>query len=72
MKWIGFNIEGLTNAEGIAIYLFESFSNVRNQYTVSFRQYDSNPESKSFWVGTTVTFTSINGTYFSSLIQEYL
>jgi hypothetical protein len=74
----------LTNAEKIASYLLKSLGfnsiikkgskektepfiyNVRNQYTVSFRQYDYNPESKRFWV------TSRNGTYFYSLIQEYV
>ena len=41
----------------------------KNEFQVSFRQHEYDPESKSFWVGTKVIFSSKNATQYYSLIQ---
>ena len=45
-------------------------SKFENQYQVFFKQYDYNPELKSFWARTKVNFSGDNATYFYSLIKE--
>jgi len=35
----------------------------RNQFQVSFRQYEYDPESKSFWVGSQIHFSGKNAAY---------
>ena len=42
----------------------------RNQFQVSFRQYEYDPESKSFWVGTQIHFSGKNAAYLYSCIKE--
>ena len=40
-----------------------------NKFQVSFRQYDYNPEFKSYWVGTKVYFSGNNAAHFYSYIK---
>ena len=40
-----------------------------NKFQVSFRQYDYNPEFKSYWVGTQVIFSGKGADYFFKLIK---
>lgn len=40
-----------------------------NKFQVSFRQYDYNPEFKSYWVGTKVYFSSNNAAHFYKFIK---
>ena len=42
----------------------------QNQFKVSFRQYEYNPEAKSFWLGTKIDFSGKNATRFYQLIQQ--
>lgn len=42
----------------------------RNRFQVSFRQYDYDPESKSFWVGIQIHFSGKNAAYLYSCIKE--
>jgi hypothetical protein len=42
----------------------------RNQFQVSFRQYEYDPESKSFWVGSQIHFSGKNAAYLYSCIKE--
>jgi len=41
----------------------------RNQFKVSFRQYDYNPESKKYWTGTKVIFSGKNASYLYRIIK---
>jgi len=45
-------------------------SEFENQSKVFFKQYDYNPELKSFWSRTKVSFSGDNATYFYSFIKE--
>ena len=50
----------------------ESSNSARqNQFQVSFRQYEYDPESKSFWVGSQIHFSGKNAAYLYSLIKEH-
>jgi hypothetical protein len=42
----------------------------RNQFQVSFQQYEYDPESKSFWVGSQIHFSGKNAAYLYSCIKE--
>jgi len=41
----------------------------KNEFQVSFRQYDYNPELKSYWVGTKIDFSGNNAAHFYSSIK---
>ena len=41
----------------------------RNQYQVSFRQFEYDPSFKSFWKGTTIHFSVTNAAQFYKIIQ---
>jgi hypothetical protein len=41
----------------------------QNQFDLSFQQYDYDPDSKSFWVGTKIIFSGKNATQFYRFIQ---
>ena len=43
----------------------------KNQFQISFRQHEYDPEYKSFWVGTQINFSGENATYLYSFIKEY-
>lgn len=77
VDWISFNIQGLTDPRIIARRLFSRFnsfitvddqhrirfSDPRNNYNVSLRQYNRN------WVGTQIIFSGKNAAYFYKLIK---
>ena len=42
----------------------------QNQFQVSFRQHEYDPEAKSFWVGTKINFSGNNAAQFYKLIQS--
>jgi hypothetical protein len=77
VDWISFNIQGLTDPQIIARRLFSRFnsfitvddqhrvrfSDPRNNYNVSLRQYNKN------WVGTQIIFSGKNAAYFYKLIK---
>lgn len=44
-------------------------NNPRNQFQVSFRQHEYEPESKSFWVGTKIDFSGKNAAQIYKIIQ---
>jgi hypothetical protein len=46
------------------------FYDKRNQYRVSFRQHEYDPESKSFWVGTKINFSGNSAAQFYKVIQS--
>ena len=43
----------------------------KNQFQISFRQHEYDPEYKSFWVGTQINFSGENATYLYSFIKEH-
>ena len=46
------------------------FSGSTNQHTVNFWQFDSNPQIKSYWVGTQIHFSGDNGTHFYNRVKK--
>ena len=70
----------LSDSFGFNSVLKESFKGksedlifkITNKYKVSFIKSSYNPESNSYWTGTTVRFSGENGKYFYSLIQKKL